>query len=143
MARQDAPPNQVTDAGMGVTGPVPPSLRPEERAPFDCQICGACCFSGTERYVRVTGDDYTRLGEHAERFVHFIGNQAFMRMEGSHCSALSVNPRTLEFSCVVYAARPTICRELGAGSAACRAERSAKADLVLVALRRPQTRAGE
>lgn len=49
-----------------------------------------CCFSQLETYVRVTGFDWERLGDERERVAHFIGNRAYMRMEGGHCTALAV-----------------------------------------------------
>jgi Fe-S-cluster containining protein len=102
---------------------------------LDCQHCGACCFSGAERYVRVSGNDYARLGDFAEQFTLFIGNQAFMRMEQNRCSALEFNAETGRFACGVYERRPEACRDLLNDSPACAAERVAKAELVLVTLR--------
>ena len=49
-----------------------------------------CCHGKTDTYVRVTGDDWERLGAEAERVAHFIGNRAFMKMAGGHCAALDV-----------------------------------------------------
>ncbi len=102
---------------------------------LDCQQCGACCFSETDRFVRVMGKDYAQLGETAEELVHFIEHRAFMRMEDGHCAALHVDPRTGRFTCQVYAVRPDACRELANGSPACRGERHMKEPLVLVNLR--------
>ena len=34
-----------------------------------CLHCGVCCFSRLETYVRVTGDDWTRLGPAGRRAV--------------------------------------------------------------------------
>src|ERR1051326_1001869 len=65
-------------------------------APSDCLRCGACCFSLAERFVRVTGDDWTRLGETAERVAHFLGHRAYMRMIDGHCAALPWSPRLHE-----------------------------------------------
>jgi uncharacterized protein len=53
-----------------------------------CLACGACCFSTLETYVRVTGQDYARLGEHAEQVTVFVGNRCYMRMEHGHCAQL-------------------------------------------------------
>lgn len=94
-------------------------------APADCLRCGACCFSASDRFVRVTGDDWARLGEAAERAAHFVGNRAFMRMRDGHCAALEVRPTTdgaAEFFCTLYERRPQICRDLARGSPECEGE---------------------
>lgn len=102
----------------------------------ECQTCGACCFSGALRYVRVTGADYARLGDRAEALVHFIGNQAFMRMLTYHCAALEFDDHTGRFSCSAYEERPAACRELQSGSSACHGEKTAKAELVQLTIAR-------
>jgi Fe-S-cluster containining protein len=89
--------------------------------------------------VRVTGDDYARLGDRAPALVHFDGVRAYMRMTDGHCSALEIEPGTGQFVCTVYAARPTVCRELERDSGACRGERAAKSDRPLLALRRARS----
>ena len=93
-----------------------------------CLACGACCFSLLERYVRVSGDDYSRLGERAESLVWFDDNRAYLRMSDGHCGALEIDERSGQFVCSVYAARPQVCRDLERGSSACRAERAAKVE---------------
>ncbi|MEO7413790.1 MAG: YkgJ family cysteine cluster protein [Opitutaceae bacterium] len=94
--------------------------------PGNCLGCGACCFSPSEKFVRVWGDDWERLGADAGRFSHFIGHRAYMRMAASHCAALeirtSANAAT-EFFCSVYERRPQICRDLARGSPECEGER--------------------
>jgi hypothetical protein len=83
--------------------------------------------------VRLTGDDWSRLGTAAERVAHFIGHRAYMRMHASHCAALELRPAadgTTEYFCTVYADRPTICRDLARGSPECLGELSAKAGRV-------------
>ena len=105
----------------------------------ECTRCGACCFSESARHARVTGDDYERLGEaDAERLVHFIGNQAFMRIEGlegsRRCAALVVDAVAGTFLCSIYERRPAVCRELERGSGACAGEREAKLGRTKVAL---------
>ncbi len=107
-------------------------------APHDCLACGVCCFSHTDRYVRVSGDDYERLGESAEALVSFIGNEAFMRMEGGHCAALRIDDTSgaPQFFCTVYEARPSTCRTLERASPECAGERHEKHDRPLLALRR-------
>lgn len=100
--------------------------------PTDCLQCGACCFSAAERYVRVTGDDWSRLGEEAERVAHFVGNQAFLRMRDGHCAALAVRktPKgATEFFCTIYERRPQVCRDLGRGSPECAGEITVKSVL--------------
>lgn len=96
----------------------------------ECTRCGACCFSESPRHARVTGDDYERLGDAAEDLVHFIGNQAFMRIEGTEgsrrCAALVVDPKAGTFHCSIYERRPEVCRELERGSGACAGERETK-----------------
>jgi Fe-S-cluster containining protein len=91
----------------------------------ECLQCGACCFSKLATYVRVTGDDHARLGEHAEHVTVFVGNRCFMRMTGEHCAALVIEPSG-QFRCSVYEQRPEVCRELARGSSACAAEREQK-----------------
>jgi Fe-S-cluster containining protein len=93
----------------------------------ECLSCGACCFADLPRYVRVTGEDYARLGDDAERLTVWHDNKAFMKMMGGHCAALDVRRADRVFACTVYERRPAICRELDRGSPACRAERHAKA----------------
>lgn len=96
--------------------------------------CGACCFSESPRHARVTGDDYERLGDDAERLVVFLGNQAFMRIDGGCCAALRVDVRGT-FTCSVYERRPRVCRELERGSPACLGELATKAERPANALR--------
>ena len=107
--------------------------------PLDCLRCGVCCFSPSDRFVRVTGDDWTRLGAEAERVAHFSGrgNEAFMRMDDGHCAALDVRlvaagevgraSEAPEFFCTIYGSRPQICRDLARGSPECAGERAIKA----------------
>jgi uncharacterized protein len=95
--------------------------------PADCRGCGACCFSPAERFVAVTGADWTRLGEAAEHVAHFIGHQAFMLMSGGHCAALEMrcdNTGRADFFCTIYDRRPQICRDLARGSPQCAGERA-------------------
>lgn len=95
----------------------------------DCLHCGVCCFSRLETYVRVMGDDWTRLGERAGQVAHFVANRAYMKMADGHCAALEVRRRAdgqPEFFCTVYENRPQVCRDLARGSAECRGEREAK-----------------
>jgi Fe-S-cluster containining protein len=105
-------------------------LADEDELPA-CLSCGACCFSQMPTYVRVTGDDYARLGAQAERLVWFDGNRAYMRMRGGHCAALRVDLGVDEgagrFTCTAYDVRPATCRDLGRGSPACLGERATKA----------------
>ena len=102
----------------------------------ECLACGTCCFSRLDTFVRVTGDDHERLGEHADALVRFDENRAFMRMSDGHCAALIVDPVARRFVCSVYEQRPQACRDLERGSPGCLAEIDVKADRSLVALRR-------
>ena len=93
--------------------------------PADCRRCGACCCSGSPEYVRVTGDDWARLGPAAESLAHFIGQRAFLRMRDGHCAALALrrgDDGTTDFFCTIYDRRPQICRDLERGSPQCQAE---------------------
>lgn len=92
-----------------------------------CLSCAACCFSTLETYVRVSGDDYARLGDRAEALTHFIGNRCYMRMAQGHCAALTV-ARQGPLACTVYGERPEICRALERGSAACEGELALKSE---------------
>jgi uncharacterized protein len=101
--------------------------------PADCRACGVCCFSTSDTYVRVTGADWTRLGDEAERVAYFANNRAFMRMTGGHCAALAVRTGTegaRDFFCSIYERRPQICRDLARGSPECAGERMIKAQTV-------------
>jgi Fe-S-cluster containining protein len=107
-------------------------------APPPCLDCGTCCFSNLETSVRVTGDDYERLGEAAEAFVNFIGNRAYMRLAGGHCAALRVELEG-RFVCTVYERRPQACRDLERASPQCAGElytKAGRANARLVELRR-------
>ncbi|MEO6567446.1 MAG: YkgJ family cysteine cluster protein [Opitutaceae bacterium] len=93
----------------------------------ECLRCGACCYSPSEKFVRVTGDDWSRLAADADRVAQFIGNRAFMRMQEGHCAALQIRRSTdeaVEFFCTIYERRPQICRELQRGSPECAGERA-------------------
>ncbi|MGA7118746.1 MAG: YkgJ family cysteine cluster protein [Polyangiaceae bacterium] len=89
--------------------------------PPPCLECGTCCFSNLETSVRVTGDDYARLGDAVDRFVHFVGNRAYMRLAHGHCAALRVELEG-RFVCTVYLSRPDACRDLERGSPHCQGE---------------------
>lgn len=99
--------------------------------PPDCLACGVCCFSELDTYVRVTGDDWARLGLGAERLAHFIGNRAYLRMERGHCAALRVEENdsgARRYFCTIYDRRPSVCRGLDRGSPECAGELSLKGD---------------
>jgi Fe-S-cluster containining protein len=102
-----------------------PSDQTIATTPTDCLRCGVCCFSPSETYVRVTGEDWTRLGEAAERVAHFVGIRAYMRRSEGHCAALAVRRAAeggTEYFCTVYARRPQVCRDLERGSPQCEGE---------------------
>ena len=93
----------------------------------ECLRCGACCRSPATAFVRVTGDDWSRLGADAPRLAHFLGNRAFMRMKAGSCAALDLRAAPdggAVFFCTVYDRRPQVCRDLARGSPACEAERA-------------------
>lgn len=95
-----------------------------------CLRCGVCCFSRLETYVQVSGDDWSRLGEDAERLAHFIGHRAYMRMADGRCAALETRTAegvdgaagAREFFCTIYERRPQVCRDLARGSPECAGE---------------------
>lgn len=101
--------------------------------PSDCLHCGVCCFSRLDAYIRVTGDDWERLGPAADRVARFIGNRAYMRMEAGRCAALRVERETGRYFCTIYAVRPQVCRDLGRGSPECLGELAEKGDRPAVA----------
>lgn len=97
----------------------------------DCLRCGVCCHSDLPAYVRVSGEDWARLGDAADRVAHFIGNRAYLRMTGGHCAALAIRPAcdgagATEYFCTIYERRPQICRALGRGSPECEGELATK-----------------
>ena len=109
-------------------------------APIECTACGVCCFSTLERYVEVKGRDHARLGDAAERLVHFIGNRAYMRIVDGHCAALAVDVENRRYYCTVYEERPETCRDLERGSPACKGERVTKGERPLLAIARKVVR---
>lgn len=99
--------------------------------PTDCLRCGVCCFSRLDTYVRLTGDDWRRLGDAAERVARFVGNRAYMKMADGRCAALE-RRRTPEgesvYFCTVYEQRPQVCRDLARGSPECEGEIAVKGE---------------
>lgn len=92
-----------------------------------------CCFSRLETYVRVTGDDWSRLGPDADQHAHFIGHRAYLRMREGHCAALEIRPDPdlpggVHHVCTIYERRPQICRDLARGSPECEGEIALKGD---------------
>jgi len=80
-------------------------------------------------FVRVTGSDWSRLGDRAEDLAHFIGNRAFMRMHEGHCTALKVQCSAdgmADYFCTIYEQRPQTCRDFDRGSPQCAGERATK-----------------
>ena len=104
------------------------------RAPDDCTTCATCCFSESPRHVRVTGDDHARLGDDAEAWVAWLGNEAYLRLapvagsEGAlhACAGLRVDPASGRMLCAIYERRPDVCRTLERGSPGCLGELAAK-----------------
>ncbi len=79
--------------------------------------------------MRVEGDDWSRLGDDAERVAHFMGNRAYLRMAEGRCAALAerrAEDGAREWWCTIYEKRPRVCRDLGRGSPECEAERELK-----------------
>lgn len=98
-----------------------------------CLRCGVCCFSRLDTYVRVTGEDWARLGPDADRLARFVGHRAYLRMIDGRCAALAIRPAedgsdAREYFCTVYERRPQTCRDLARGSPECEAEIALKAD---------------
>ena len=109
----------------------------------ECLDCGTCCFSRLDTYVRVSGDDYARLGDRAVELVRFDGNRAYVRMSDGHCGALDVDSASGHFFCSAYATRPQTCRDLERGSPACLGELATKHERPLLALGLARTARGE
>ena len=105
--------------------------------PPACLNCGTCCFSELSAYVRVTGDDYERLGDAEAHRVRFEGNKAYMRMEKGHCGALSLE-QDGTYACSVYLTRPQVCRDLARLSTACEGEIELKGKRPLIAFGKQQ-----
>ncbi len=104
-----------------------------------CLNCGVCCFSQLDTYIRVSGEDWERLGRAVGDLAHFIGHRAYMRMRDGHCAALEMRTTATggrEYFCTVYDRRPSICRDLPRDSPQCEGERALKA-------LRPATVAGQ
>lgn len=105
-----------------------PAVQPAPTPDADsaaCLRCGVCCFSQLDTYVRVTGDDWSRLGPDADRHAHFIGHRAYLRMVDGHCAALARQTApdgSARYVCSIYERRPQTCRDLARGSPACEAE---------------------
>ena len=101
----------------------------------ECLRCGTCCFSALETYVRVSGEDFARLGDAAGALVAWSGNRAYMRMRDGHCAALRVDASAGAFVCTAYERRPRICRDLERGSPECQGEIAVKGERPLRVLR--------
>lgn len=79
--------------------------------------------------MRVSGEDWSRLGTDAERLAQFVGHRAFLRMTEGRCAALEVRATgegAREYYCTIYERRPQVCRDLARGSPECEAERTLK-----------------
>ena len=120
-------PLETGGAGISMCRPERLPCRRGLNIPTDCLRCGVCCHGETDTYVRVSGDDWSRLGADVGRLVHFIGNRAFMKMAGGRCGALALREAAgagggTEYFCTVYSRRPQVCRDLGRGSPECEGE---------------------
>lgn len=81
---------------------------------LDCRSCGACC---REAYHSVTIEaDDPVVGAHPALIVD-RGSYLELRREGDRCAALDGDAS--EFSCRIYADRPSCCRELERGGEHC------------------------
>lgn len=82
--------------------------------------------------MTVTGDDWSRLGDHAERLAVWNNNRAFLRMEHGHCAALVIETQAdgPQFVCSIYAQRPQTCRDLARGSPQCEADWATKRSIL-------------
>lgn len=106
------------------------------RLPDECTTCATCCFSESTRHVRVTGDDYERLGDDAEAWVTWLGNEAYLSLAdvaGSGgtlhaCAALRVDAASGRMLCAIYERRPDVCRALERGSKECYGELATKGE---------------
>lgn len=108
--------------------------------PENCLNCGVCCFSKSGAYVRVSENDWKRLGPDVDDWARRVGGQGYMRMEDGHCRALQITtPRGQPpvFFCAIYDKRPQVCRDLTQGKNACQLELSTKASRVRNAYRLP------
>jgi Fe-S-cluster containining protein len=88
---------------------------------FDCQACGACCSYSAD-WPRFTTESDEALNMVPVQFV--AADQRGMRCDDTRCSALfgRVGVKT---SCLVYEARPDVCRACSPGDYACIMARSA------------------
>ena len=100
-----------------VEGHTPACLHWEGALP-DCADCGACCHRGFDAVDVNEGDSV--LTTHPELVDHTEWGPQLPR-PGGVCVALSASAPWL---CRVYADRPTNCRELEVGGAACMAART-------------------
>jgi Fe-S-cluster containining protein len=80
-----------------------------------CQSCGACC-AYSSNWPRFSIEDDIALELIPAKFVN--DRQSGMRCVGDRCSALS-GQVGVETSCVIYAARPEVCRTCMPGDAEC------------------------
>lgn len=90
--------------------------------PLSCDPCGACCREAFDA-VPVGPDDEHTARAHPERVqTHADGWRDLVRVPtptGTRCNALTGDGCSAPFRCVIYADRPTACRELEPGSANC------------------------
>ena len=115
----------------GLRGAPGPRLQTVNPPIPECLACGVCCHSQLETYVRVSGEDWARLGAAADQHAHFVGHRAYLRMQSGRCAALAVRPNAAgarEFFCTIYERRPQVCRDLARGSPECEGELAAKAE---------------
>jgi uncharacterized protein len=80
-----------------------------------CQACGACC-AYSRNWPRFSTEGDAALELIPENFVN--DEQSGMRCDGDRCSALS-GRIGVATSCLIYAARPEVCRVCEPGDAEC------------------------
>ena len=81
--------------------------------------------------MRLSGDDWVRLGDETGRIADFDGHRAYLKIHDGHCAALEIRNGLggqREYFCTIYDRRPQICRDLDRGSPHCEGERALKAD---------------
>lgn len=99
-----------------------PAADEDERSTLDCRACGACCH-GDEGWIGVDARDDERIEAAPTLAAQVVyvrqgsGRKRALRMLNGRCAALRRDADL--FTCGIYEVRPSICREVMPGSAAC------------------------